>query len=70
LPDLAREIVRRKPDAILASAALAALAAKNATTAIPIVFAGTVDPVEIGLEASLARPGANITGISILRSTC
>jgi putative ABC transport system substrate-binding protein len=67
LPDLAREIVRRKPDAILASAALAD---KNATTAIPIVFAGTVDPVEIGLEASLARPGANITGISILRSTC
>jgi putative tryptophan/tyrosine transport system substrate-binding protein len=66
LPELAREIVGRKPDAILASAVPAALAAKNATTTIPIVFAGTVDPVEAGLAASLARPGANVTGMSIL----
>jgi putative tryptophan/tyrosine transport system substrate-binding protein len=66
LPELAREIVGRKPDAILASAVPAALAAKNATTTIPIVFAGTVDPVEAGLAANLARPGANVTGMSIL----
>jgi putative ABC transport system substrate-binding protein len=66
LSDLAREVVKSKPDAILASAAPAALAARDATTTIPIVFAAAVDPVESGLAASLAQPGGNVTGMSIL----
>src|SRR5262245_4574608 len=65
LSALAREVVESKPDAILASAAPASFAARDATTTIPIVFAGTFDPVENGLAASLARPGGNVTGMSI-----
>jgi putative ABC transport system substrate-binding protein len=65
LPLLAAELVRLKVDAIFASGAVQpALAAKNATTTIPIVFVGVGDPVELGLVASLARPGGNITGLS------
>src|SRR3984893_11000468 len=65
LPLLAAELVRLKVDAIFASGAVQpALAAKNATTTIPIVFVGVGDPVGLGLVASLARPGGNITGLS------
>jgi len=65
LPLLAAELVRLKVDAIFASGAVQpALAAKNATTTIPIVFVGVGDPVALGLVASLARPGGNITGLS------
>src|SRR4029077_810455 len=65
LPLLAAELVRLKVDAIFASAAVQpALAAKNATTTIPIVFVAVDDPVGLGLVASLARPGGNITGLS------
>ena len=62
LPDLAAELVRRKVDVIVAPAGSAALAAKNATSTIPIVMIFPTDPVEVGLVASLRRPGANITG--------
>jgi putative ABC transport system substrate-binding protein len=62
LPDLAVELVRRKVDVIVAPAGSAALAAKNATTTIPIVMIFPSDPVETGLVASLSRPGGNITG--------
>src|SRR5437870_858411 len=62
LPDLAAELVRRKVDVIVAPAGSAALAAKNATSSIPIVMIFPSDPVEIGLVASLSRPGGNITG--------
>ena len=65
LPQLAEELVRRKVDVILASAAPAALAAKQATTSVPIVFVGVVGPVELGLVPGLARPGGNITGLAI-----
>jgi putative ABC transport system substrate-binding protein len=66
LMDLAREVVRSKPDAILASGATAAFAARDSTATIPIIFAGTVDPVENGLAASLAQPGGNVTGMGVL----
>jgi putative ABC transport system substrate-binding protein len=62
LPDLAAELVRRKVDLIVAPAGSAALAAKNATSSIPIVMIFPNDPVELGLVASLSRPGGNITG--------
>jgi len=62
--ELARDVVRLKPDAILASGALMARHFRSATTAIPVV-ALTGDPVRVGVVASFARPGANITGVSI-----
>ena len=62
LPDLAAELVRLKVDIIVAPAGSAALAAKKATSAIPIVMMFPIDPVELGLVASLARPGGNVTG--------
>ncbi len=62
LPELAAELVRRKVDLIFASTTPAALAAKHATTTIPIVIGFVGDPVGSGVVASLARPGGNITG--------
>jgi len=62
LPALAAELVRLKVDVIVAPAGSAALAAKNATSSIPIVMMAPNDPVEMGLVASLRRPGGNITG--------
>jgi putative ABC transport system substrate-binding protein len=65
LPQFADELVRLKVDVILARASSAALAAKGATSSVPIVFAGVLSPVEIGLVPSLARPGGNITGVAV-----
>ncbi|HZE68898.1 MAG TPA: ABC transporter substrate-binding protein, partial [Pyrinomonadaceae bacterium] len=64
LPELAAELVRLKVDLIVASAPPSVSAAKNATSAIPIVITNTVDPVGAGFVASLARPGGNVTGMS------
>jgi putative ABC transport system substrate-binding protein len=64
LPQLAEELVRLKVDVIVASSAPAALAAKKATTSVPIVFVNVFDPVELGLVPNLARPGENITGLA------
>jgi putative ABC transport system substrate-binding protein len=66
LPALAAELVQLKPEVIVAQGTPAALAAKAATTTIPIVMVGVGDPVGSGLVASLARPGSNITGVSLL----
>jgi putative ABC transport system substrate-binding protein len=64
LPALAAELVRLKVDVIVTSATAGALALKNATGTIPVIFVATVDPVVAGLVASLARPGGNITGLT------
>ena len=66
LPDLAAELVRLQPDVIFAVGTPAAKAAKNATETIPIVFTRSSDPIGYGLVPSLARPGGNLTGLSIL----
>jgi putative tryptophan/tyrosine transport system substrate-binding protein len=65
---LADELVRLKVDVLVASSTSAALAAKNATKTIPIVFLNVSDPVASGLVDSLARPGGNITGIASIDS--
>jgi putative ABC transport system substrate-binding protein len=62
MPQLAAELVRLKVDLIVVRATPAALAAKSATTTIPVVMATASDPVGAGLVASLARPGGNVTG--------
>ena len=64
LPKLAAELVARKPELIYALQNNAALAAKQATQTIPIVFGVATDPVGLGLVTSLARPGGNVTGMS------
>jgi putative ABC transport system substrate-binding protein len=66
LPELAADLARLKVDLIVVSGWPPALAAKNATTAIPIVMINTPDPVGLGLVASLARPGGNVTGLAAL----
>jgi putative tryptophan/tyrosine transport system substrate-binding protein len=66
MSDLAAELVRLKVDLIVVSGIGVALAAKKATTTIPIVMTRAGDPVALGLVANLARPGGNITGVSTL----
>jgi putative ABC transport system substrate-binding protein len=66
LSAVADELVRLKVDVIVTSSSPGSLAAKNATRTIPIVFHGVADPVAVGLVDSLARPGGNITGFTII----
>ena len=66
LPELAADLVRLKVDLIVVTGGPVALAAKKATTTIPILMTTSADPVGEGLVASLARPGGNVTGFSSL----
>jgi putative ABC transport system substrate-binding protein len=68
LPALADELVRLKIDVFVAATTPAAIAAKNATRTIPIVFYGGFDPIALGLVDSMARPGGNATGFSGIAS--
>jgi putative ABC transport system substrate-binding protein len=66
LPELAAELVRLNVDVIVAMGTLGPLAARRATSTIPIVMAAAGDPLGTGLVASLARPGGNVTGMSLM----
>lgn len=66
LPELVAELIRLDVDIIVANGTLAPLAAKRATSTIPIVMAGAGDPLGTGLVASLAHPGGNVTGSSMM----
>jgi len=65
-PSLAEELVRLNPDLIVTLSASAILALRRATATIPIIFAGTSDPVRSGFAVSLSRPGGNLTGLSLM----
>ena len=69
LPELAQELVRLNPALISVGGNVVALAARRATTTIPIVFNIASDPVKLGLAKSFAQPGGNATGISIMTAT-
>jgi putative tryptophan/tyrosine transport system substrate-binding protein len=68
VPALAEELVRLKVDVLVTPGSIEALAAKNATRTIPIVFLGVSDPIAVGLVDSLARPGGNITGFTSIEA--
>jgi putative ABC transport system substrate-binding protein len=68
LSALAAELVGRRPDVFVAFSTQGVMAAKNATQTIPIVFGAVGDPLATGIVSSLARPGGNITGVSLLNA--
>ena len=67
LPALAAELVALKPEVIVTASTVAAMAAKRATSTIPIVYAGANDPIKMGLVSNYARPEGNLTGITIIQ---
>ena len=69
LPELAQELVRLNPALIVVGGNVAALAARRATSTIPIVFNTASDPVKLGLAKSFAHPGGNATGIAVMTAT-
>jgi ABC-type uncharacterized transport system substrate-binding protein len=67
LPDLATELIRQKVDVLVASGVQSVLPARNATSTIPVVFVAALEPVGMGLVASLGHPGGNVTGVSAIQ---
>jgi len=65
IPPMIDELLRLKVDVLVVGSNLAALPAKRATTTVPIVFAGVFDPIASGIVSSLARPGGNVTGVTM-----
>ena len=63
-PELLGDLLQQKPDVIVVASTLGAVAAKRAVPSVPVVFVGVADPLDMGLVASLARPGGNLTGIA------
>lgn len=63
-PELIADLIKLKVDVIVTGSAPGAIAAKRATSTVPIVFAGVIDPVALGIVTSLARPGGNVTGVT------
>ena len=70
LPALTEEVIRLKPDVIPAPAVIGAVAAKKLTSKIPIVSPALADAVHLGLISSEARPGGNVTGMSLMSRDC
>ena len=68
LPEVSAQVVREKFDLIVVTSTFAAVAVREVTTTVPIVMAGTCDPVACGVVGSLAHPGGNVTGITIITS--
>jgi putative ABC transport system substrate-binding protein len=68
LPEIAADLLRRKVDVLVASGTPSVLPARNATRTTPVVFVAGIDPIAIGLVASLARPGGNVTGLTALNA--
>jgi len=68
LPELTKELIHLKLDVLVAGGDAAALAAKQATSSVPVVFVTVADPVRLGIVVSLARPGGNVTGLSDLHA--
>jgi ABC-type uncharacterized transport system substrate-binding protein len=66
LPDLAAELLNTRPDVLVTSGSEAILTLKRATDVVPIIMATVMDPVALGIAASLAQPGGNLTGLAIL----
>jgi putative ABC transport system substrate-binding protein len=66
LAELAKTLVAHRPDIIVTAGTPGCLAAKEATTTIPVVFAASSDPLSTGVVSNLARPGGNITGLSLM----
>lgn len=64
LPGLAADLVRMKVDVLVSASGPAAMSAKESSTSIPVVLASSFYPVELGIIASLARPGGNVTGVT------
>jgi putative ABC transport system substrate-binding protein len=63
-PDLLAELIQLKPDVLVVASTAGAVAARKVVTTVPVVFVGVGDPLDMGIVASLARPGGNITGIA------
>jgi putative ABC transport system substrate-binding protein len=66
LPNVARGLLKRNPNVLIASGTPSVIPAKQATTTVPVIFVAAIDPVAAGVVTSLAHPGGNITGVTAM----